>query len=103
MTDQEIASMAQAVRSLLDERDIALRMELASMRSALEESQAEVQTLRAKVAVLPSELHASTVSTVKTIIGPLAAAIPGAVQASAERQFLKMAMERGMPTEVAPQ
>ena len=101
MTDAEIKSVADAVRGLLDERDVALRMELASLRGTLEEMQTEAQDLRSKMAVLPSTMHAATLATVKAVVTPLAAALPGAVQSAAERHLERMLTTRAMPTSEA--
>jgi uncharacterized protein YlxW (UPF0749 family) len=93
MSDDEIKAMATAVKDLLDQRDVTLRTQLADMRATCEALQTEVQALRVKVAVLPSEAHAAAARMVQTLGASLGAALPDAVGRAADRVF-----ERRMAT-----
>lgn len=100
MTDDEVRAVAAAVKTLLDQRDITLRTELADTRATCEALHAEVQELRAKVAVLPSAMREDSASLMRTVGDKLGAALPAAVEAAAGRIFERRAAEleqRAMP------
>jgi hypothetical protein len=103
VTDDDIKSIAMATKALFDSRDIVMRSELATMKAEVTDLRAELESLRGQVKVLPSEMHSSSMRMIATMGEKLAAALPDAVAARAEKTFMRMAVERGMTTEGTPQ
>jgi hypothetical protein len=99
LSDQELAALAAATKSLLDSHNLTARAEMAALRASVEALETELREVRATVKVLPGEVHASAASMVQTLGANLGNALPEAVRAAAERHFMKMALARGMAIE----
>jgi predicted nucleic acid-binding Zn-ribbon protein len=101
MTDQELQSLAAATKALFDQRDIAMRSEMATIRASVEAMEAEVRDLRAQVKALPAETHAASMRMIGTLGTKLSAELPAAVASAAataaEKHLLRAALDRAVP------